>query len=45
MNKLNKDYAALMLIEILYERGLVNRETLRCIREKLKASLPDKQTA
>lgn len=32
--ELNKNYAALMLIEILYERGLVNRETLQAAREK-----------
>jgi len=34
--ELNKRYAALMLIEILYERGLVNRETLQAAREKLE---------
>lgn len=28
--KLDKDYAALMLIEILYERKLINRETTGC---------------
>ncbi len=32
--ELNKDYAALMLIEILYERGLVNWETLQAARDK-----------
>ncbi len=42
---LNRDYAALMLIEILYEKGLVNRETLQCVREKLKAASPREQTA
>lgn len=36
--KLDKDYAALMLIEILYERKLINRETLQAVREKLKES-------
>ena len=34
--ELNKRYAALMLMEILYERGLVNRETLQAAREKLE---------
>ena len=34
--ELNKDYAALKLMEILYERGLVNKETLQTAREKLK---------
>lgn len=34
--ELNKRYAALMLMEILYERGLVNRETLQVAREKLE---------
>lgn len=33
--KLDKDHAALMLMEILYERGLVNQETLRAAREKI----------
>ena len=36
--KLDKDYAALMLAEILYERKLINRETLQTVREKLKES-------
>ena len=35
---MNKDYAALMLIEILYERKLINKETLQAVREKLKES-------
>ena len=34
--ELNKRYAALMLMEILYERGLVNRETLQTARETLE---------
>jgi len=34
--ELNKRYAALMLMEILYERGLVNRETLQAAREKIE---------
>lgn len=34
--ELNKRYVALMLIEILYERGLVSRETLQAAREKLE---------
>ena len=40
--ELNKDYAALKLMEILYERGLLNKETLEAAREKLKkaADLP-----
>lgn len=33
--KLDKDHAALILMEILFERGLVNQETLRAAREKL----------
>ena len=36
--KLDKDYAALMLIEILYERKLINRETIQAVREKLRES-------
>lgn len=33
--KVDKDHAALMLMEILSERGLVNKETLHATREKL----------
>ena len=36
--KLDKDYAALMLIEILYERKLIKKETLQAVREKLRES-------
>lgn len=36
--KLDKDYAALKLAEILYERKLINRETLLAVRVKLKES-------
>lgn len=36
--KLDKDYAALKLIEVLYERNLINRETLLAVREKRKES-------
>ena len=35
--KVNKDHAALMLMEILSERGLVNKETLHAAREKLNS--------
>ena len=38
--ELNKRYAALMLMEILYERGLVNRETLQAAREKIEGDRP-----
>lgn len=34
----SKDYAALMLMEILVERGLVNKETLEVAREKLRGT-------
>lgn len=34
--ELNKDYATLKLIEILFERGLINKETLEAAREKIK---------
>ena len=34
--ELNKRYAALMLMEILFERGLVDREALQAAREKLE---------
>ena len=35
--KVDKDYAALVLMEILSERGLVNKETLHAAREKLNS--------
>ena len=34
--KLDKDYAALMLMEILCERKLITKETLQAVREKLR---------
>ena len=34
--KLDRDYAALMLMEILYEQGLVNKETLQAARQTCK---------
>ena len=34
MTELDLDYAALMLMEILYERGLVNRETMEAARKE-----------
>jgi len=34
----HKDHAALMLIEILAERDLVNKETLDAVREKIKST-------
>lgn len=43
--ELNKDYAARMLIEILYEKGLVNKETLEAVREKLKEASDLQQAA
>ena len=36
--KEHKDHAALMLMEILFERGLVNKETLDAAREKIKGA-------
>ena len=34
--ELNKDYAAIKLLEILYERGLVNYQTLQAARESVE---------
>lgn len=34
--KLDRDYAALMFMEILYEQGLVNKETLQAARQACK---------
>lgn len=36
--KVDKDYAALMLTEILFEKGLINKETLEAAREKVKGT-------
>ena len=33
MMKLDRDHAALMLMEILFEQGLVNKETLQAARQ------------
>ena len=35
-NKVNKDYAALMLTEILFEKGLINKETYFAVKKKLQ---------
>jgi len=43
--ELNKDYAALMLMEILFERGLMNKETLETAREKLKKTTDSPKAA
>lgn len=34
--KLNQTHAALMLMEILYEQGLVNQETLQTAKQTCK---------
>lgn len=36
--KEHKNHAALMLMEILFERGLVNKQTLDAAREKIKGT-------
>ena len=36
MMKFDRDHAALMLMEILYEQGLLNRETLQAARQACK---------
>ena len=43
--ELNKDHAAMMLMEILYERGLVNKETLEAAREKIKKATDQPKAA
>ena len=37
MMKLDRDHAALMLMEILFEQGLVNKETLQAARQAVKS--------
>jgi hypothetical protein len=36
MMKLDRDHAALMLMEILFAQGLINKETLQVAREACK---------
>ena len=43
--KIDSLYAAFMLIEILYERGLVNKATLDAAREKVKSEKPHNSQA
>lgn len=42
--QVDRDYAALMLTEILFERGLVNKETLAAAREKVNITTDIIQT-
>ena len=43
--ELNMDYAAIKLLEILYERGLVNYQTLLAARECVEADRHISQAA
>ena len=43
--KIDSVYAALMLIEILYERGLINKATFDAVREKFKSEDPHNSQA
>lgn len=36
--EINRDYAALMLMEILCEKGLINKETMQAARERFRES-------
>ena len=36
MRQINNEYAALVLIDILYEKGLINKATYDAIQEKHK---------
>lgn len=36
--KLDQNYAAMMLTEILYEQKLINKEILQAVYEKVKAA-------
>lgn len=42
--QVDKDYAALMLMEILSDRGLINKETFEAAREKIKVTTETTQT-
>lgn len=37
--KINPTYGAILLMEILYERGLINKETLQAARENTQGSV------
>ena len=43
MMKLDRNHAALMLMEILFEQGLINKETLQTARQacRQKKQTPD----
>ena len=43
--KIDSLYAAFMLVEILYERGLINKATLDTVREKVKSENPHNSQA
>ena len=43
--KIDSLYAALMFIEILYERGLINKATFDAVREKVKSENPHNSQA
>lgn len=43
--EMNMDYAAIKLLEILYERGLVNYQTLQAVRECVEESRHISQAA
>ena len=39
MRKINKQYAAIVLIDILYEKNLINRATYKEIQNKYKPEI------
>ena len=41
MQKINNEYATLVLIEILYEKGLINKATYDNIQNKYKPQSAD----
>ena len=43
--KMDSLYAAVNLIEILYEQGLVNKATLEAVKEKIKTENPHNSQA
>lgn len=43
--KIDSLYAAISLIEILYERGLVNKATLEAVKEKIETENPHNSQA
>jgi hypothetical protein len=45
MPQINNEYAALVLIEILFEKGFINKATYQAIQQKYKPKSENSQNA